>query len=476
MTNFFQNNYEIIYFIYGESFFVLGLAIALQSRKHSRLALARHLWLLAAFGIIHGIYEWGSVFIPVQQTYLANESTNFLRILQMTLEAISFLALFQFGIELLALGSPVNGLIRGLPTVMLGIWEAAMLILQSSNGQSFSGYFDTGDALARYLLGVPGGAAAAWGLWHQAQQVNRMDLPRIANYLRGVAYAFAVYAVASAVVPSANFFPASFINYDTLVALIGFPAQIFRAGCGVVIAYLIIRGLEIFEVETDRLLEEAAQARAVAADRERIGRELHDNIIQSLYATGLTLEDATLTVDEDTARAKGRIGQAIQALNGTITDIRNYILDQRRETDHEDWQANLGELVRAFRLQTLLDTELKIDQSAQVKLEDEARIQVVAIAREALTNVAKHARATRVRVQVTRPSDTTQFEISDNGVGMAYDGESQLAVGERQGLRNMRERAEIIGARLDIESEPQLGTTVRLVLPGTPRDNNGDKE
>jgi signal transduction histidine kinase len=448
----------------------------LQSRKHSRLALARHLWLLATFGIIHGVYEWGSVFIPLQQSALAAESPNVLLILQMTLEAISFLALFQFGIELLALGSPIPGLIRGLPTVMLGVWEATMLILQNSSGQSFSGYFDTGDTLARYLLGVPGGVAAAWGLWRQAQQVTRMDLPRIANYLRGAAYAFAVYAVASAVVPSAIFFPASVFNYAALTALVGIPAEIFRAGCGVMIAYLIIRGLEIFEVETDRLLEEAAQQRAVAVDRERIGRELHDNIIQALYATGLTLEDASLTVDEDAPRAKYRLGQAIQALNETIGDIRRYILDLRSETGNDDWQADLGEMVRAFRLETLIDTELMVVPAPPAELGSKASKEILAIAREALTNVTKHARATQVRVQVTHPPETTQLEIIDNGIGMASNGDNPASVSDRQGLRNMRERAAIIGARLEIESEPQRGTTVRLVLPNTPHESQGTAE
>ena len=465
MANFFLTNREIIFFIYGEAFFVLGLAVALQSRKHSRLALARHLWLLATFGIVHGIYEWGSIFIPVQQTFLPAGSTTFLLIFQMTLEAISFLALFQFGIELLAQGAPLNGLIRGLPTVMLGVWEAIMLILQSS--QSLNGYFDTGDIFARYLLGVPGGITAAWGLWRQAQ-AQRMDLPRIANYLRRAAYAFLVYAAASAIVASPSFFSAALFNSAALT-IVDSSAQIFRATCGVLIAYLIIRGLEIFEVETDRLLEEAAQARAVAADRERIGRELHDNIIQALYATGLMLEDAALSIDENATQAKNRIGRAIQSLNGSIGDIRSYILDLRRETGTDDCKTELGEMVRAFRSQTLLDIELQAEISQVVKLDGKESQEILAIAREALTNVVKHARATQVRVRLTQDAQATQLEVSDNGVGMDPANASPLIAGERQGLRNMRERAELIGARLEIENGAARGTTVRLILPLNPK-------
>src|SRR5512140_449883 len=103
MADFFQQNRQIVYFVYGGAFFVLGLAISLQSRKHSQIGWARYLWLLAAFGFIHGAFEWGSVFIPIQQNYLSSDAIKTFHLLQLSLEAVSFLALFQFGAELIAL-------------------------------------------------------------------------------------------------------------------------------------------------------------------------------------------------------------------------------------------------------------------------------------------------------------------------------------------------------------------------------------
>ena len=300
--------------------------------------------------------------------------------------------------------------------------------------------------------------AAAWGLWRQAYSVKRMDMARIANYLRGAAYAFAVFAITNAIVPGTNFAPS--LNADPLLSFISAFAQIFRAGCGVLIAYLIIRGLEIFDVEMDRLIEEAAQARAVAADRERIGRELHDNIIQSLYATGLVLQDATLTVDQDKARAKDRIEQAIQSLDGTIRDIRSYILDLY-ESGSDDWQSDLQDIVRAFRLETLIEVELQVDSLPGAQVESKVGKEILAITREALTNIAKHAKATQVRVNLSHHDRATRLEICDNGIGMASKGKLH----DRHGLRNMRERAELVGAQLDIDSEPGRGTSVRLFLP-----------
>ncbi len=465
MAQFFQTNIVIVYFIYGEAFFVLGLAIALQSRKHSQLALARHLWLLASFGTIHGIYEWGAVFIPIQQTYVPAGVVSFLRILQLVLGSVSFLALFQFGVELVLIGTRKWKWLNGLPAVAFLLWALAVFLAESYGGASLDQVVVLGEVLARYGLATPAAVAAAWGLWNQAQQVNGMDLPRISSYFRGASYAFIAYAALSAIVPRADFIPASFLNYDVVFSTIGIPVPVFRALAGGAIAYLIIRGSEIFDVETDRLLEEVAQARAVAADRERIGRELHDNIIQSLYAAGLILEDASLTIDEDKARAKERLREVINSLNRSIRDIRRFILDLRGETDASDWRAGLRQLVHSFHLETLVDVELHVEGTERQVLAREQGVQLLNIVREALTNVTKHARATRVDVTLSYYPDEIELAIQDNGVGFSRNGNSSHAGGEHQGMRNMQERARILGGELTVDSSPGQGTVVRLVVP-----------
>jgi signal transduction histidine kinase len=466
VAEFFNTNRVIVYFIYGEAFFVLGLAIALQSRKHSQLALAKRLWLLAVFGIVHGIYEWGSVFIPIQQTYLPAGVIGILRVLQLVLEAVSFLALFQFGVELLALASRRLWWSTALPSLLFLIWGIGLLVAETRLQATLDEVFVVGDILSRYGLAVPAALAAAWALWRQAQYVRGMDLPRITNYFRGAAYAFVAYAAASAIVPEADFFPASVANYDAVIALIGIPVPVFRAAIGTAIAYLIIRGSEIFDVETDRLLEEAERARAVAEDRERIGRELHDGIIQSLYAAGLLLQDATLTIDEDKKKAQERVREVIDLLNRTMRDIRRYILDLRGETENPDLQAGLRELVRTFRLDSLIEAEFIAQGTPHGVLTRDQRSHLLTIAREALTNASKHARATRVDVTLHyRPSEI-ELDIQDNGIGFSHDGgQGKNAGGEHQGLRNMLERAGLIGARLEIDSQPGSGTCVRLIMP-----------
>lgn len=458
MVEFFQTNREIVFFIYGQAFFILGIAVALRSRQRSQIAFAKHLWLLAAFGIVHGVYEWGIIFIPIQQTYLTPDAINFLRLVELLLETLSFFALFQFGVELIAPRW------RLAPTALWLIWGGGILALHFFVKPEFTQFRNIGDALARYLLGAPGAALAAWGLHQQARQATQMALPRIARYFDIAALAFAAYALVASVVPRSDFFPASIWNYDFLLATIGVPAAIFRALCGIVIAYAIIRGLDIFDIEAERQLEDATRTRAIAADRERIGRELHDGIIQSLYAAGLTLEDAALTIDEDAARARQKIAGAIDALNRTIHDIRAYILNLRAEATPSDWTTRLADLVRLFRVQTLINAELKIEGAPRDGLDKTRCSELLAIVREALINARKHARASHVEIRVAYRPTELELAVSDNGVGFAPE-TSLRDLGARQGLRNMRERANLIGGRLEIDSALGRGATIRVIVP-----------
>ncbi len=117
----FEANREIILFIYGLVFFVLGLAIALQSRRYSRLDLARSLTWLAAFGFTHGLHEWGDLFIPIQARYLNPTIIHFLNLSQLVLLAASFTCLLEFGVALLR---PTGRelLLHGVSAALLLLW------------------------------------------------------------------------------------------------------------------------------------------------------------------------------------------------------------------------------------------------------------------------------------------------------------------------------------------------------------------
>ena len=101
IRNFVELNRQIILFVYGLAFFMLGLAIAFQSRHYSRLDLARSLSWLAAFGLTHALYVWGELFSPMQEVYLSLTGIEILHTLHLIFLGISFACLFEFGVSLL---------------------------------------------------------------------------------------------------------------------------------------------------------------------------------------------------------------------------------------------------------------------------------------------------------------------------------------------------------------------------------------
>jgi signal transduction histidine kinase len=210
-------------------------------------------------------------------------------------------------------------------------------------------------------------------------------------------------------------------------------------------------------------LHDQVQRLAVVEERERIGKDLHDGIIQAIYAVGLSLEDVPELMDEDADEARARVDRAIEGLDKTIRDIRNFIFGLRPELlQGMTLAAGLGALVEEFRVNTMIDAELTAHDADGEGLAPEEIGQVLIIAREALANVARHARATRAVVVLHATPDDVVVTIADNGVGFATDDRRPPA---HQGLHNMRNRANGIGATLAVDSAPGMGTRIIVTLP-----------
>lgn len=215
-------------------------------------------------------------------------------------------------------------------------------------------------------------------------------------------------------------------------------------------------------VETSRLYEKV-EALARLEERERIGMDLHDGVIQSIYAVALNLEDCLERLEESPQEVRSRLNKAMDDLNRVIAEIRSYIFDLRPQVqDASDLPRALGDLVRDVRVNTLLDAELEVEGELDGLLSQEQAEALFHIAREALNNAGRHARATSVRVDLRTDGDRLRLEVRDNGVG--FDPEAATGP-DKQGLRNMRERARHLGAHLAIESARGQGTRVAVELP-----------
>lgn len=209
--------------------------------------------------------------------------------------------------------------------------------------------------------------------------------------------------------------------------------------------------------ERERLLAEAETEQ----DRQRIGMELHDGVIQSIYAVGLNLEAAAEDVTSQPAEARGRINRAIDQLNDTIGDIRSYIFALRPARYAGDLRESLANILQEFRVNSLTEATLEVDDDVP-DLGEEVDGVLFAITREALNNIRKHARARTVGVRLRRTGEGVRLTVEDDGVGFdaaTHQGE------EHRGLRNMASRAEAAVGTLRVDAAPGKGTTVVVDLP-----------
>jgi len=204
---------------------------------------------------------------------------------------------------------------------------------------------------------------------------------------------------------------------------------------------------------------------AVLEERERIGMDLHDGIIQSIYAVGLTLEHARLLVKGDPAGMVTRIEQAISDLNHTIRDIRTYILDLRpRQLHNEHLMEGIKRLVQEFRANTLLSVNLQGSEEELADMPDAQALALFHICQEALANIAKHSHGRVIGVTLWKAADRYLMEVTDDGQGFDVE-KMRLSIGH--GLANMQTRARNAGGDVDFSSEPGAGTTILAWVPSS---------
>ncbi|MBL8103474.1 MAG: GAF domain-containing sensor histidine kinase, partial [Anaerolineales bacterium] len=215
-------------------------------------------------------------------------------------------------------------------------------------------------------------------------------------------------------------------------------------------------------IENARLHANARRL-AVLEERDRIGMDLHDGIIQSIYGVGLALEGVRLTLSEDPDAAKGRINHAIDGLNQAIRDIRAYILDLRpRQLGAEGLLNGIKRLIAEYRANTFSEVHFTGPDSDLKDLPQTQSLTLFHICQEALANAAKHAKAKSVQVAIWTTDDRALMEIRDDGKGFDLDG-MHTSIGH--GLANMQTRARAVGGDIDISSVVGEGTTILVWVP-----------
>ncbi|MCW2755490.1 MAG: hypothetical protein JWQ32_2901 [Marmoricola sp.] len=197
------------------------------------------------------------------------------------------------------------------------------------------------------------------------------------------------------------------------------------------------------------------QEHMLTADRDRIARDLHDSVIQRLFATALQLQGLRRIVVLDEVR--DRLGEAVAELNTTIRDIRSTIFELRHD-DGTSLKAEIRALVKEYVPVLGFTPFVRIRGPVDVAVSDEVSHQLMASLREGLSNVARHAEADACVVEVEATGERLTLRVSDNGRGIAE------AVSE-SGLRNVRRRATDLGGLFRIVPEDPHGTLLEWQVP-----------
>lgn len=206
---------------------------------------------------------------------------------------------------------------------------------------------------------------------------------------------------------------------------------------------------------------EDSRTLAMVEERERMARELHDALNQSLFSLSLTTRAALRHIDTEPALAAEELKEIGSLAQQAMTELRT-VVDGLRTPD-----VDRDGLLPAIRnLATLLSRvhriEIEVDAVSDPDLDGPTEHEVFRIIQEALTNAVRHSAARRVDITVEN-GDLLAVEVADDGNG--FDPNSRTSRGRRLGLTSMRERAQSIGGRLTIESSPGKGATVRLEVP-----------
>ena len=309
---------EVVFFIYGLGFFILGFAIMLYPKKNSTFALAEHIYLIAGFGLLHGINEWLDMFILIHQS----SDTIILELIRAATLPTSFLCLVHFGAKVIPLSHRRLGFLRLATPVLAIIWFLVFMLGRRD--------LLMWDIWSRYLLCFPGAFLTSWGLICQLPIFRKTAFPRVISSLKIAAVSFLCYSVlAGLVVKQIDFFPASVLNYPLFEDYLGVPVQVFRTVCALAMAFGIVRILSIFRWETrkeiDRYRDEMAKGNQMAAlgtMSQNMARQLAEPLAVARVFTERLLADSEQGVQN--GGTNKRLGDSLKEIDRANEIIKGF--------------------------------------------------------------------------------------------------------------------------------------------------------
>ena len=479
----------IIYFIYGLSFFTLGLAVFLESGRIPILAEARILRPLAAFGILHGLHEWIELFMmPLAAQGDLPPSAAFIRI---TLLAVSFASLFAYGIRAKNWRNPPFAADTLAGLIILAAYFTLLFITGNIPRLNPGIWVNNADILARYMIAIPSAffAAAAMHKQNLRWRDKNLALAKCFTWATGgfIIYGLSQLFVNATGTPIPNWLATTFFTEIT-----GLPVQGLRSITAAVITIGLVRAIQLVEQERREQLLTAEQEKlnalnqlqielvkrktmrrellrhtvlAQEEERKRIARELHDETAQVLTATSLTMSTLKQMIPDNQDaheiinRSQELCRSMARGLHRLVHDLRPSHLDELGLT------PSIQHLIQEARRSNGIKINLDAPDNTP-RIDPLVETVLFRITQEAITNIIRHADIDHATIRLNFTPQHVSLEIKDTGKGFANNNATTIESG--CGLAGMRERAESVEGEILIESQPGQGTRIEVVIPLNP--------
>lgn len=455
-----QNHFFIIYLVYGFVYIYLGsLALTKKQDSESQNAFITALTFLGLFGLTHGISEWMNM-ILIQDVYPM--FSNEILVYKQLLKATSFVFLGVFGLKLVT----SKRLYRG------GCIILSILFLFWCFGFSYwwiEPIRVTSDAYAlyntvflRYGLAFFSAFISGIGLYQRSKILKQMNLEFISNQYVYFAVVFFVYAVIEGIlVKEQAYFPANVINREMFVLIFKVPVQMLKIIVGILISFYLTTIVRTFNWEQKERLQQLAIADIKSQERQRMTLDIHDGIMQSIYAIGLKIE--TVIKMSDSSSSTVALVQIKSDLNQTLTMARNFITSNTLKTvDFPELTNQIDKIIDDFETDKSVKFHTKYESYPVLinKISTEKCTHLFYIVQEALVNVIKHAKAKNVYIELRANKEQIILNIKDDGIGIDLEQRRE----DSYGISLMRKRVDELNGSMELKRN-HVGTELSVEIP-----------
>ncbi|OJF94620.1 sensor histidine kinase [Alkalibacterium sp. 20] len=455
-------SFYTLYFFYGLTFYTFGLSAILQNNQTSVDSIdvfSKNIY-LGYFGLFHGTTEW---FIMIRSLDIFSNYSFYLYTFQIVANAASFSFLLYYGLNFHSSSSKTR-IKKIIPLALFSVWITGLYI--SFNVSGYAQTFPLFSALSRYFIGLPATIYTSYRFFKLSRQSKRKHLLTLSNHLIIISLCFLFYGIFSGIlITDKGFFPNTIINSSLLQETIGVSSEFLRMIMAIIITVYYLRSIKEYRAEEERKLYHLIETKMQYKERKKIARELHDNIIQELFASGMLIENILDSEKEQTIRNDLTIVKS--NLNKSIDNIRSLMGDiLSKKFNIEQFQEEIDQLIYKHSMYSNISfvTNFEDSQNHLRDSSEKSLTNLYYIIQEALINIIKHAEATEASIITEGTHECFEVRITDNGRGIDKANLDQSRETEHLGLAIIKERAQIIDAQLTINSTLK-GTTIIIKVP-----------